>query len=379
MNGPSSSVGPVRAPATVHAGGTLLVAGATGLVGRAALEHVGSLPGWQVIALSRRVPEGIAGVRHLAVDLTDREQCMRALREVRGITHVLYAALFEKPDLLAGWQQPDQIDTNVAMLAHLLDAIEGSPSSASLAHVTLMQGTKAYGSHVGRVPVPAKERWPRGEFPIFYWPQEDLLRARSARGGWAFTLLRPQIVLGGTPGSPMNILAAIGAYACLLREAGLPLTFPGGGRFVNAASDSRLIARAVHWCGTHAAAAGRTFNVVNGDVLTWQDLWPSIAAHFGMDTGESRPTSLAAAMPGREADWRRIVERHHLRPLTLGEFVGASWQFADRNLAFGQDDPPDRVVSPIALRQAGFDGCEDTEDAVLHWLDRMQRDRLLPR
>ncbi len=41
--------------------------------------------------------------------------------------------------------------------------------------------------------------------------------------------------------------------------------------------------------------------------------------------------------------------------------------------------PLDRIVSPIKLWKAGFADCEDTEDAILHWLARMQRDRLLPR
>lgn len=357
----------------------MLVAGATGLVGRAALAHFGNAAGWNVVAVSRRVPEALHGARHLALDLADRDACVAALSDVHGVTHVLYAALHEKADLLAGWVQADQIDTNVTMLRNLLDAIGASPSRDALAHVTLLQGTKAYGSHVRRVPVPAKERWPRGDWPIFYWPQEDLLRERAARDGWSFTILRPQLILGDAVGSPMNFVLALGAYAAIRRELGRPLSYPGGGRFVTAASDSRLIARAADWCATHPQAAGRTFNVTNGDVVCWHDLWPSIAARFGMAVGEPEPQRLALAMPAHEPAWRRVVERHALRPSTLDALVGASWQFADRNLAAGQDDPPDRIVSPVALRQAGFDGCEDTEDAFGHWIDALRDARRLPR
>lgn len=364
---------------TVHVPRTMLVVGATGLVGRAALAHFANAAGWNVVALSRRVPEALHGVRHLAVDLADRDGCAAALRGLRGITHVLYAALHEKPDLLAGWLQPDQIDTNLAMLRNLLDAIDASPSRDALAHLTLLQGTKAYGSHVRRVPVPAKERWPRGDWPIFYWPQEDLLRERAARGGWAFTVLRPQLILGDAIGSPMNFVLALGTYAAIRRELGQPLSYPGGGRFVTAASDSRLIARAVEWCATRPQAAGRTFNLTDGDAVCWHDLWPSIAARFDLPVGPPEPQRLAQTMPAHEPTWRRIVERHGLRPTTLAALVGASWQFADRNLAAGQDDPPDRLASPIALRQAGFDGCEDTEDAIAYWIDRLQRERWLPR
>jgi nucleoside-diphosphate-sugar epimerase len=369
---------PATTGPSLPSGGTMLVVGATGIVGNGALEHFRAQPGWEVIALSRRVPAAHADLRHLPVDLTDAQACRDALAGVHHVTHVLFAALHEKADLLAGWQQADQIDTNVTMLRNLLDALEASPSAATLRHVTLLQGTKAYGSHVGRVPVPAKERWPRLPHTIFYWQQEDLLRERHARGGWAFTILRPQIILGYASGSPMNIIAAIGAYAAIQRACGLPLSFPGGGRYVNAASDSRLIARAVQWAGTHPVAFGETYNVVNGDVLVWQDVWSAIAARFGMPVGEPRPMRLADEMPAHEATWGELVRRHGLRSTTLSAMVGSSWQFADRNLAAGQPDPVDRVVSPVKLRQAGFTGCQDTEASLLYWLERMQQARLLP-
>jgi nucleoside-diphosphate-sugar epimerase len=356
--------------------GTLLIAGATGIVGNAAAEHFAALPGWQVVTLARRAPPARQGFLHLTADLTDASACRAALARAPGITHVLYAALYEKPDLLAGWVDAEQIETNRAMLRNLLDALDAQ--GAALRHVALLQGTKAYGSHVRRVPVPAKERWPRLDAPIFYWPQEDLLRERQAQAGWTFTILRPQIILGHAIGSPMNIVAAIGVYAAIRRELGRPLAFPGGGRYVNACSDSRLIAWAVQWAGASPAAANQTFNVVNGDVLTWHDIWGSIAAHLGLEAAEPAPLKLADAMPQHEDLWSRIVQRHGLQPFTLAQLVGSSWQFADRNFAVGQDDPPDRVMSPVKLRQAGFPGCQDTEEAIRYWLGRMRQERLIP-
>ncbi|HSV45848.1 MAG TPA: SDR family oxidoreductase [Ramlibacter sp.] len=355
---------------------TLLIAGATGIVGHAAIEHFSTLPGWNVVTLSRRAPPPRAGVRHLSADLTDSAGCRAALASCPAITHVLYAALFEKPSLLAGWTDSEQIETNLAMLRNLLDALNAA--SPGLRHISILQGTKAYGSHVGRVPVPAKERWPRLDHPIFYWQQEDLLRERQARSDWTFTVLRPQIVLGYALASPMNVIAAIGAYAAIQRELGRPLSFPGGGRYVNACSDSRLIARAVEFAGTHPSAANETFNVVNGDVLVWHDIWPAIAAHLGMEAAEPQPMKLAEEMPQHEEVWSQIVKRHGLHPVSLAELINSSWQFADRNFAHGQSNPDDRIVSPIKLRQAGFPDCQDTEDAILYWLTRMREARLLP-
>jgi nucleoside-diphosphate-sugar epimerase len=355
---------------------TLLIAGATGMVGHAAIEHFSGLPGWSVVTLSRRSPPPRAGIAHLAVDLTDAGACRSALAGCTGVTHLLYAALYEQPSLLAGWTDDEQIRINHGMLRNLLDGLEaGAPG---LRHVTVLQGTKAYGSHVGRVPVPAKEHWPRLPHPIFYWQQEDLLRERQARAAWTFTVLRPQIVLGHAVGSPMNIVAALGAYAAIQRELGLPLSFPGGGRYVNACSDSRLIASAVEFAGSAPVAANETYNVVNGDVLVWHDIWPAIAAQLGLQAADPVPMKLAQEMPRHEAVWSRLVERHGLQPLTLDQLINSSWQFADRNFAHGQADPDDRIVSPIKLRQAGFAGCQDTEASVVHWLARMQRARILP-
>ena len=354
---------------------TLLIAGATGIVGNAAIEHFSALPGWEVVSLSRRAPPAREGVRHLFVDLADIDACRQQLRSEPGITHVLYAALYEKPDLLAGWIDPEQIEKNRSMLGNLLDALE---VSGSLQHISILQGTKAYGSHIGRVPVPAKERWGRLPHEIFYWQQEDLLRERQARASWTFTILRPQIILGNAVGSPMNLVAAIGAYAAVRREQGLPMSFPGGGRYVNACSDSRLIARAVEFVGSTAAAANETYNVVNGDVLVWQDIWEALATCCGMEAGEPQPMQLNKEMPTQEKIWQRVVQRHGLQPVTLAGLIGSSWQFADRNFAYGQIDPVDRVVSPIKLRQAGFSGCQDTEESITYWLRRMQKARLLP-
>jgi len=45
---------------------TILIAGASGVVGAAAVEHFAALPDWQVLALSRRPSPLPEGVRHVA-------------------------------------------------------------------------------------------------------------------------------------------------------------------------------------------------------------------------------------------------------------------------------------------------------------------------
>ena len=114
-------------------------------------------------------------------------------------------------------------------------------------------------------------------------------------------------------------------------------------------------------------------------MLVWQDVWGSIAQRFGMEVGAALPMELTTAMPALEAMWTRIVAKHQLRPLSLQQMIGSSWQFTDRALAHGLANPANSVLSGIKLRQHGFAECIDTEDSIQHWLGRMQVERLLPR
>jgi nucleoside-diphosphate-sugar epimerase len=357
---------------------TVLIAGALGLVGRAALELFEARGDVEVIGLARRTPDFATRARFLAVDLTDRAATIAALAPLRGVTRVVYAALYEKPDLGRGWLEADQIATNEAMLRNLLDALE--PGNPGLRRIAVLQGTKAYGVHLGQMPIPGRESAPRHIHPNFYWAQEDLLRARRDAGAsWRFTILRPQAVIGFALGSAMNLLSAIGCYAAISRELGFPLAWPGSGQRVTEATDARLLARAIAWAGDNAdgAVADETFNVTNGDVLLWQDLFPPVAERFGMRMGAPHPMSLAVLMADKGAVWQRIVQRHQLRPYTLDALIGSSWQFAD--FAFSRPGQTASLLSTLKIRQAGFADCIDSAVMLEEWLERLQRDRVLPR
>src|SRR5471030_2975802 len=107
---------------------TVLVAGATGLVGYAALKHFTRAPDTEVIAVSRRAPPDIT-VRHLALDLTNAPACQAAAAALRDVTHLVYAALYELPGLIEGWRNDQQIVTNDRMLRNLLGPlIQAAPN-----------------------------------------------------------------------------------------------------------------------------------------------------------------------------------------------------------------------------------------------------------
>ena len=357
---------------------TVLVAGASGLVGFAAARHFASLPDWRVIAVSRRIPDGLDTVDRVSVDLLDRTRCAEVFGNMREVTHVVYAALYEKPGLIRGWREPDQMETNLHMLENLFEPLHAA--ATGLSHVTLLQGTKAYGAHVGPIPIPAKERAPRHPHENFYWLQEDYLRARQHGQPWSWTILRPQVIFGESLGSHMNVLPAIGVYGALLREEGRPLSFPGGPSWVREAVDADLLARACAWAATSPACANETFNINNGDVFDWRHVWPAIAETLGMEVGPDEPLALDEAMPPREPEWQAIVRRYRLRaPERFADFVGQGFVYADRQFATGaRRTPPTTLVSTIKARQAGFHECMDTEDMFRKWFRRFHELRWLP-
>jgi nucleoside-diphosphate-sugar epimerase len=357
--------------------GKVLIAGASGLVGSAAVRHFAQIDGCEVTAVSRRVPCGIRNATFVSIDLLDRERCQELFGHMSNVTHVIYAAVNEKPGLVQGWLDREQMETNLTMLRNLFEPLEAA--AKGLQHVSLLQGTKAYGAHLGPIPIPSRERLSRHRHENFYWLQEDYLRAKQAGKRWHWTVLRPQLVVGEAVGSNLNVIPAIGVYAALRREAGLPLNFPGGPPFIFEMVDVDLLARSMEWAATTAACRNEIFNITNGDVFVWPEVWPAVAEALGMEAGPSEPLSLAAEMPKHAGEWAAIVRKYDLAaPADMHAFIGESFSLADFAFAYGARNPRPIIVSTIKARQAGFPDCIDSEDMLRKWFRRFQELRLLP-
>jgi nucleoside-diphosphate-sugar epimerase len=366
----------------------VLITGALGVIGRAAVERLAAREGVQVVGLARRAPdagllESLRGatlpVQWVSCDLKDAAATRAALAPHSDTTHLVYAALYEKPELIRGWLAPDHVDVNGAMLANTLAALERAP----LAHVSLLQGTKAYGAHAGRpMRVPARERDAKRDHANFYFVQQDELEARAAQRGFAWTIFRPQVVLGNALGSAMNPVAALGAYAVILRELGEPLRYPGHPHMLTECIDARIIAAAIEWSWREPRAHREAINLTNGDVLVWRTFFERLASEFEMKL-EPRPLApdeprLGEAMPKHAATWRRIAERESLRIADLNALIGLSWQYADILFAASAPPPVPTLVSTIKARQLGFGECIDSEECVVQQLAAMRACRYLP-
>lgn len=353
----------------------VLIVGALGVVGLAAFRHFDALEDWEAVGLSRRSPDFPVRGRWLNINLAGEPPDEGAFAAAAGVTHLVYTALFEKASLRAGWTEREQIDTNVRMLRNAVDGL--SAVSSELRHVTLLQGTKAYGVHHGQMRIPARESDPRFIASNFYYEQEDWLRETAARRGFAVTILRPQAVCGFALGNPMNVVTAVGVYAAICRELGMPMRYPGSLLCVKQATEAGLLAKAIYWAATTPRCAGETYNITNGDCFVWENVWGRVAGHFGIQAGPNHPFSLAAVMPDKGDVWERIVRRHGLLPYHYEE-VCRSWQFLDYAVRQGEALPRHSLVSDIKSRRHGFLEFYDTEEMFLDLIRAMQEARVLP-
>jgi nucleoside-diphosphate-sugar epimerase len=357
----------------------VLIACATGLVGYAAMRQFAAQPGCEVLALSRRKPDETYGARWLPLDLADKAACEALSAEFTSVTHLVYAALHEMPGLVAGWREDEQIRTNEAMLRNLFEPLR--KASAGLRHVALLQGTKAYGVHVRPLTVPAREnRSEMHEQPNFYWNQERYIRQQQVDKAWSWTILRPVLIVGCSTGSAMNVVPALGVYAAMMRLSGKKtLDYPGGIGRVAQAIDADLLARSIAWAGDAESARNEIFNVTNGDVFMWPNVWPAIADTLGFAAGEHVPLALDKEIRPREAEWAGICKQHGLVSGALKDFVGLSFEYADYTMGHGRTQPgPPALVSTIKLMQAGFHEVMDTEAMFAKAIAELQARRLLP-
>jgi nucleoside-diphosphate-sugar epimerase len=344
---------------------TALVVGARGVVGTNLIEHLAADGGWDVIGLSRRGGTGGPGIRHIATDLLDPASARALAPELTGVTHVFFAAYQDRP----GWSE--LVAPNVTMLRTVLDAIGDAPR---VRHVSLMQGYKVYGAHLGPFKTPAREDDPPHMPPEFNVGQQELLVDRQRGADWTWTAIRPSVVCGTALGNPMNLAMVIAVYASISRELGVPLRFPGkpgAYRSLLEMTDAGLLAAATVWAATDPRCANQAFNIANGDLFRWEEMWPRIARFFDLDVAPPLPMSLADVMADKEPVWQTLSRRHGLR---ASYDQVSSWAFGDFVFSWDYDMFADTSKS----RRFGFHRYVDTFAMLEQAFTIMRRDRIIP-
>ena len=104
----------------------------------------------------------------------------------------------------------------------------------------------------------------------------------------------------------MNLAMVIAVYASISKELGLPLRFPGKPGAYDTLiemTDAGLLAKATVWAATDERCANQAFNINNGDLFRWNDMWPKIARFFDLEVAPPLPMSLEIVMADKEPLW----------------------------------------------------------------------------
>lgn len=344
-----------------------LVVGANGVIGRNLIDHLAALPDWDVIGLSRRGGEPNGRVQYVAVDLLNKDDINAKMSSFTEVTHIFYAAYQDRPT----WAE--LVQPNLAMLVNIVEAIE--PIAPGLKHVSLMQGYKVYGAHLGPFKTPARETDAHHMPPEFNVDQQNFLEQRQKGKSWTWSALRPSVVCGFSLGNPMNLAMVIAIYASISKELGLPLRFPGKpGAYSSLLemTDAGLLAKATVWAATDESCANQAFNITNGDLFRWNELWPKIARYFDLEIAPPLPMSLDVVMDDKEELWNTMVEKHNLTWHSYSDV--SSWRFGD--FVFSWDY--DFFADGSKARRFGFHEYIDTEAMFMNIFDDFRRRKVIP-
>ncbi|MCA0757935.1 SDR family oxidoreductase [Paenibacillus sp. N4] len=346
---------------------TALVVGANGVIGRNLINHLLTLPDWNVIGVSRRGGEDTRGLKYVAVDLLNEKETYEKLGNLSEVTHIFFAAYQDRPT----WAE--LVQPNLAMLVNVVNTIE--PIASNLQHISLMQGYKVYGAHLGPFKTPARETDAYHMPPEFNVDQQQFLEQRQPGSTWTWSALRPSVVCGFALGNPMNLAMVIAIYASMSKELGLPLRFPGKPGAYNSLlemTDAGLLARATVWAATDERCANQAFNITNGDLFRWNELWPKIAAFFELETAPPLPMSLEVIMSDKETLWNCMVKKYGLENNSYKDV--SSWRFGD--FVFSWDY--DFFADGSKARRFGFHDFIDTERMFMDIFEDFRRRKVIP-
>lgn len=324
------------------------------------------------------------------IDLTLSEEeiydALRSKTNTQNVTHVFYAAYIQDDDPVK------QKEINARMLQSAIKAVLRL-TVTNLKAVVLQTGLKHYGVEVlGMVPfkLPLKESAPRiTQAPfknlIFYYDQVDILQELSAgQDQWRYYEIRPDVIVGFTPGScRYNIAHGHAFYFTLFRErygVDAEVPFPGtlaACRSKHQDSFQDVIAqRAIHAAiNSESIPSGTAFNSPDRERLTsWEEKWSRLVAYFGLNGVGPGPVPLnVATFAGvSQGVWDRLVHRHGLRSGLVEKY---RWDFIAGVCSWYAID---RYVDVANSKKYGFKGSVETVDGYVKAFHRMRAAKIIP-
>ncbi|KAI0483598.1 NAD(P)-binding protein [Xylaria cf. heliscus] len=303
---------------------TAIVTGATGITGTAIVKALTNSPEYsEVYTLSRsQKSEPHPKVKHATFDLQQPAGEMAvSLSHIPPVTHIFFCSYLADPD------EGEAARIKGAMLSNFLTALKMTGQIVDPQGFVLTCGAKQYGVHQGQPKNPMNEDDPTSLFwleqkdrpPNFYYTQQRILEkaADDAGNTWSWTVTYPQEVVGFARANFMNLMSSLGLYCAVSKELeGSKLVFPGNKKnylAFNGWTSARHHADFCLWASTAQNANNQRFNVTNGDVQSWQDLWPRLAKRYDCTIPDQMfpsPDGDRKSYPGYEGSVREL----HARP-----------------------------------------------------------------
>jgi len=343
-----------------------LIFGHKGIVGLPLCKQLLLEGCWRITGISRSKSDQVPPeVVQVDCDIGKADETKSKLASlVNTVTHIFYVT----------WVQTDTEDDMVKKnLDMFINAISPFVNSPHLQHVYLQTGTKFYGVHLGPqggMRTPARETDPRLDIPNFYYSLEDKLKEFNQGKKWRYGIGRPSTIFGVGVSSQMNFASSVAVYASILKRLGMPLIFPGNeSHFHQAreASDSLQIVRFARWLGDNPHTHGEAFYIHSCDWFRFEQMWPKIAAYFGMEWcfAPTYPFDIETFMgqPKMKTAWKELIKEHGLRDIPLEKI--ATWWFMQFTI---QRDWPEFTMLKKVMSY-GFTPVQDTEQLFYDTFD----------
>ena len=348
----------------------VLIVGASGVNGYATKNYFKNIKDYEYLTLSRGTLYDEYDInKHLEIDLLSPNDYEKYSEKLKDVTHIFYAAL--KPNTNA----KVEADENETMLENCVKIVR--EYSDKLKHITFLQGGKVYGAHLGTYKTPAIENQTKHFPPNLYFRHEMFCKTLFKKSKITYTALRPDIVIGYSLYSAMNLGNLIGVYATICKETGIDLAFPGNRKTYSKlanVTDADIVANAVKWSFDDETAINESFNITNGDIFRWDYLWNKIAEFYNMKVGESQPITLEKYFDYNEGFWKQLVKKYQLRNLKISDIVKGD--FGD--FIFNVNN--DAIFDVNKARRSGFKMMNrDTSNSIIDHLKKLQDLSIIPK
>lgn len=199
---------------------------------------------------------------------------------------------------------------------------------------------------------------------------------------WTFCEIRPDVIIGFVPHkNAMNLAQAIGLWLAMVKSVegrGTEVVFPGDEKAYKALhtdTSQDILAQFHIYASLHPEIVSKkAFNIADGEVVTWEQVWPGICQWFGLkgvgpDGSKKTGAEWVQAQRGQWEDW---VKENGLKE---GALQATSWEFMSAIMGAITFD---RQYDLSACRKVGFQEKTETVKGYTRAFEKMRAARIIP-